>query len=47
MNGNNMVDSTIKLSKATKERLEKHGKMGDTYEDVIKMLLDKVEKEKL
>jgi hypothetical protein len=35
----------IRISEATKRRLEKMGKMGDTYEDVIIMLLDKFEKE--
>jgi len=33
-------DSAIKVSKATKNRLEEHGKMGDTYENVIVKLLD-------
>ena len=40
----NVNMSTIKLSEATKKRLEKHGKMGDTYEDVIIKLLDMAEK---
>jgi hypothetical protein len=32
--------STIKLTENTKNRLLQIGKMGDTYEDVIKRLLD-------
>lgn len=34
---------TIKVEEETKKRLEKHGNVGDTYEDVIRRLLDKVE----
>ena len=41
MNNGNM--STIKLSEATKKRLEERGKMGDTYEEVIIKLLDMAE----
>lgn len=41
MNNGNM--STIKLSEATKKRLEERGKMGDTYEEVIIKLLDMTE----
>ena len=33
-------NSTIKLTKTTKRRLEKIGRMGDSYEDVIIRLLD-------
>jgi uncharacterized protein Veg len=44
MNNGNM--STIKLSEATKKRLEERGKMGDTYEDVIIKLLDMTEENK-
>ena len=39
-------DSAIKVSKATKNRLEEHGKMGDTYEDVIIKLLDNADTSK-
>jgi hypothetical protein len=48
INGTSMPDdsSTIKLSKTTKKRLESHGKMGDTYEDVIVKLLDEKEEMK-
>jgi uncharacterized protein Veg len=44
MNNGNM--STIKLSEATKKRLEERGKMGDTYEEVIIKLLDMTEENK-
>jgi len=37
------LKKTIKVEEKTKERLEKHGNVGDTYEDVIRGLLDKVE----
>ena len=42
-NGMSEDSSTIKLSKTVKKRLEEHGKMGDTYEDVIVKLLDGAE----
>jgi hypothetical protein len=32
--------TTIKLSKETLERIKKIGNMGESYEDVIKMLID-------
>jgi len=35
-----MSQSTIKLSKATQKRLREHGKMGDSFEDVLIKLLD-------
>lgn len=38
-----LLKKTIKVEEKTKERLEKHGNVGDTYEDVIRGLLDKVE----
>lgn len=36
--------TTIKLSVETVERLKAAGRMGDSYEDVIKRLLDQHEK---
>ncbi len=43
-----MVESTtIKITKATKDRLTKYGMMGDTYEDVITRILDEYEEMKL
>jgi hypothetical protein len=39
-------DSAVKVSKATKKRLEEYGKMGDTYEDVIIKLLDNADASK-
>lgn len=35
--------TTIKLTKATKKRLESRGKMGDSYEDVIVRMLDRLD----
>jgi len=35
-----MLQSTIKLSKDTQERLREHGRMGDSFEDVVNRLLD-------
>lgn len=37
-------ETTIRISKELKERLRKRGEMGESYEDVIRKLLDKVEK---
>ena len=34
------MSSTMKCSKDTLERLAKRGKKGDTYEDIVKELLD-------
>lgn len=36
--------TTIQLSKETRERLKEFGKMGETYDDVIKRLI-KIAKE--
>lgn len=36
--------TTIKLSKETLERIKKIGNMGESYEDVIKMLIDEYKK---
>ena len=33
--------TTMKVSKETLNRLREHGKMGDTYEDVVTRLLEK------
>jgi len=35
-----MVDTVIRLKKATREKLKAIGMMGDTYDDVINKLLD-------
>lgn len=37
-------ETTIRVSKELKERLRKRGEMGESYEDVIRKLLEKVEK---
>lgn len=36
--------STIRISEELKERLRKRGEMGESYEDVIRKLLDKIER---
>lgn len=36
--------TTIRISETLKEKLRQRGKMGETYEDVIRKLLDKLEK---
>jgi predicted CopG family antitoxin len=33
--------TTIQLSKQTREKLKEIGKMGETYDDVIKRLIEK------
>ena len=38
------VKSTLRISHELKKRLRKHGEMGESYEDVIRKLLDEVEK---
>ena len=38
-----MPKTTMKLSRDTLVRLREHGKMGDSFEDVVNMLLDKTE----
>jgi hypothetical protein len=35
-----MSDKTIRINKATRDRLKTHGSMGDTYDDVINRALD-------
>jgi len=35
-----MSHNTIKLSKATQKRLKEHGRIGDSFEDVLIKLLD-------
>lgn len=32
--------TTIKLSRATKELLDKHGKRGETYDQIVRRLLE-------
>jgi len=39
-----MGTTSIQLTRATVERLKKEGKMGETYEDVVKRLLDEQQK---
>lgn len=42
-----LTDSTTqKLKTKTLERLQKHGKMGDTFDDVLNKVLDKLEGKK-
>ena len=42
------MQTTMKLSKETVQRIRDHGRMGDTLESVVNKVLDKVEnKEKL
>lgn len=36
-------ETTIRISKELKERLRKRGEMGESYEDVIRKLLDKLD----
>ena len=40
-----MPKSTAKLSRETLERLKDHGKMGDSFEDVVNRLLDGTDEE--
>jgi predicted CopG family antitoxin len=37
----NQESTTIQLSKETREQLKELGKMGETYDDVIKKLIKK------
>ena len=37
----NQESTTIQLSKETREQLKELGKMGETYDDVIKRLIKK------
>ena len=37
------MQTTMKLSKQTVERIRDHGRMGDTLESVVNQVLDKVE----
>lgn len=42
-----MTDSTTqKLKTKTLERVQKYGKMGDTFDDVLNKILDMMEKRK-
>jgi len=36
-----MEQTTMKISKETLSKLREHGRMGDTYEDVVTRLLEK------
>ena len=38
--------TTMKVSEETKKRLMKYGSFGQTFDDVINSVLDKVEKKK-
>jgi len=42
-----MPKTTAKFSRETLERLREHGKMGDSFEDVVNRLLDNSEDEDL
>lgn len=35
-----MVDTTIKLSQETKERLNNLGRKGDSYDEIVSKLID-------
>jgi len=37
------MSTTMKISRETLDRLKEHGKMGDSFEDVVNGLLDGVE----
>jgi len=37
------MQTTMKLSKETVQRIRDHGRMGDTLESVVNQVLDKVE----
>ncbi len=39
-----MTITTIRITTATRSRLNEHGKKSDTHDDIINQLLDKVEK---
>jgi hypothetical protein len=39
------TDTTIRLSQETKNKLEKLGAKGDTYDDIVKRLLENAEKQ--
>jgi len=38
-----MSSTTMKLKRETLERLREHGRMGDSFEQVVKRLLDDAE----
>ena len=38
-----MSKTTAKFSRETLERIKDHGKMGDSFEDVVNRLLDETE----
>jgi len=38
-----MSQTTMKIAKDTLERLREHGRMGDSFEDVVNKLLDESE----
>ncbi len=40
----NQESTTIQLSKETRDQLRGLGKMGETYDDVIKRLIEKVKR---
>jgi len=40
-----MPKTSAKFSRATLERLREHGKMGDSFENVVNRLLDDCEEE--
>jgi len=40
-----MSKTTAKFSRETLERLKEHGKMGDSFENVVNRLLDDCEEE--
>lgn len=36
--------TTIRVEKATKKRIDEHGQKGETYDQILKRILDKYEK---
>jgi len=38
------MGTTIKVSETVRERIKEQGKKGETYDEVLKRILDKVEK---
>ena len=41
------MQTTMKTTKRTLERLKDHGKMGESFEKVVNRLLDEVEKNEI
>lgn len=41
-----MEITTIRVKKSTKKRMEKHGRMGETFDQLLNRILDEFEKRK-